>query len=135
MFPDHPCLSWFGGTGSVEHADLIQLQGRQIIIWPDADQPGRDAAAKLAGRLKTPRTVNTDGLPDSFDASDLVDDDPEAWLADRLALDPGKQPPPRGTAYGRLNVLGMDDLDTAPPDGAADRRAFDPELHRSPVSC
>jgi AAA domain-containing protein/uncharacterized protein DUF6371 len=115
LFPDRPCLSWFGGTGSVEYADLSPLQGRRVIIWPDADKAGRDAAAKLAAKLPNARILRVDDLPDKFDAADLTTEDPDAWLAERLPPDPGEEPPPRGTLHGRLLVLGMDDLDTAPP--------------------
>jgi hypothetical protein len=89
LFPDRPCLSWFGGTGSVGYADLAPLQGRRVIIWPDADEAGRKAAAKLATKISSARTLRVDNLPDKFDAADLIVDDPEAWLADRLP------PPPK----------------------------------------
>jgi hypothetical protein len=110
LFPDRPCLSWYGGTGSVDYADLTPLRGRRIVVWPDADEPGLKAAAKLAAKLPSGRILRVDHLPDGFDAADLTTDDPEAWLADRL---PPEQPPPRGTEYGRLLVLSVDDIDTA----------------------
>jgi 5S rRNA maturation endonuclease (ribonuclease M5) len=116
LFPDRPCLSWFGGTGSVEYADLTPLQGRQVIIWPDADEPGHKAAAKLAAKLPSARILRVDDLPDKFDAANLTTDDPDAWLTARLPPpDPKPEPPPRGTAYGRLQVLSVDDIDTAAP--------------------
>ena len=47
---------------------------------------GRDAAAWLAQRLPGARIVNTEGLPDGYDAADLEQSvgEPRAWLAERL---------------------------------------------------
>lgn len=107
LFPDHVALSWMGGCSADAQADLSPLTGHTVIIWGDADKPGRDAAARLAKRLPAARMVDTDGLPPGFDAADLIGEaDPEAWLKRRAER--------RGTPYGRLLVLGMADLDTAP---------------------
>jgi putative DNA primase/helicase len=37
-------VTWQGGTGSVLKADWTPLQGRSVVIWPDADDPGIKAA-------------------------------------------------------------------------------------------
>lgn len=44
-------VSWAGGTYGLAHADWSVLAGRSVVIWPDADDPGRSTAAKLAGQL------------------------------------------------------------------------------------
>jgi len=88
MFIDHACISWFGGTGSVDHADLAPLEGRNVIIWPDNDTAGHEAAGKLAKRLLRARLLRVDDLLHAADAADVAPDDPDAWLADRLPPDP-----------------------------------------------
>lgn len=50
LFPDHVAIG-FPGVGCVRKVDLESLQGREIIIFPDADEPGFKAARTLAGRL------------------------------------------------------------------------------------
>ena len=44
-------LSWLGGSGAVLRTDWDGLAGREVILWPDADDPGREAMARLAGEL------------------------------------------------------------------------------------
>jgi uncharacterized protein (DUF927 family) len=94
LFANHACMSWFGGTGQVEHADLSPLVNRSVIVWPDADESGRNAMRKLIPRLPTDtQVVRTDGLPEKFDAADLERegcDDPAAWLNERLT--PARDP-------------------------------------------
>jgi putative DNA primase/helicase len=57
LFPDHACISWFGGTAQVEHADLSPLANRLVIVWPDADAPGLNTlcASSLRGCRLTRR--------------------------------------------------------------------------------
>ena len=40
--------TWCGGTSGVEKADLSRLNGRDLVIWPDASKAGRKAAATAA---------------------------------------------------------------------------------------
>jgi hypothetical protein len=91
MFPDYVCVSWFGGCGQVEKADLAPLAGHKLLSWPDADQSGRDAARKIIPRLPSDTqvlgVVRTDDLPDGFYAANLEQegcDDPAVWLNERL---------------------------------------------------
>lgn len=49
LFEDAACITWPGGTGSVEKADWEQLKGfPEVTLWPDADEPGAKAMDKLA---------------------------------------------------------------------------------------
>jgi putative DNA primase/helicase len=52
LFPGHPVLSWCGGAGAVNKADLSPLAGREVWVWPDADEAGEQAARKLIFRLR-----------------------------------------------------------------------------------
>ena len=87
LFPDHVAMSWMGGAAADGGADLSPLQGRYVILWPDADKPGRDVMARIAKRIPLARILDTDDLSDGFDAADLEHngcDDPAAWLRARL---------------------------------------------------
>lgn len=86
-------VSWPGGATSYKHADWTVLRGRTCILWPDADTPGFAAAQGIAGLLLavgcTLSMVDTQGLPEAFDAADLVAIDPKpemvnAWLKPRI---------------------------------------------------
>ncbi len=48
LFPDRVAVAWQGGTPAVGKADLTPLRGRPMAVWPDADEPGRRAAAQVA---------------------------------------------------------------------------------------
>jgi putative DNA primase/helicase len=87
LFPDHACVTWPGGTPSVDKADWSALRGRTVTIWPDADDVGRKAAATLArillGLSCTVQVVNPpDSLPQGWDLADALE---EGWTAGRAA--------------------------------------------------
>jgi hypothetical protein len=78
LFPEYVVISWPGGAKAVKRADWRPLQGRNATIWPDADEPGRDAATKVAECLGAigAASITIDQLP-----ADL----PEGWdLADKI---------------------------------------------------
>lgn len=50
IFPSLVALA-FPGTSSQRRVNLEPLQGREVILWPDADSTGIDAARTLAARL------------------------------------------------------------------------------------
>jgi hypothetical protein len=114
LFPDHVAMTWMGGANADGNADLSPLLGRTVVIWPDADAPGRAVAARLAKRLALAQIVDTTGLPDGFDAADLERDgagDPDAWLDARLP----QQPSLPGEKPELLTVLTPDDCEAARP--------------------
>ncbi len=96
LLPDAVGLTWPGGSKAADKADFSPLTGRNVILWADADEPGRDAmktAAKLARQagaasvrwLNLPALAAARGkgeLPKGFDAADLLG---EGWDAERLA--------------------------------------------------
>ncbi|MBW8459148.1 MAG: DUF927 domain-containing protein [Thiobacillus sp.] len=119
LLPDHVGLTWPGGSKAADKADFSPLKGRDVILWADADAPGREAmktAAKLARQagaasvrwLNLPALVTARGkgeLPQGFDAADLL---AEGWDAARLA-----------EFLARPDAL----LDTKAPAPAADKPA------------
>lgn len=48
LFPDYVCVSWPGGTKAVRYVDFKPLCGRDVTLWPDADDVGRKAMAQAA---------------------------------------------------------------------------------------
>lgn len=64
-------ISWMGGAGRAKDADLSPLAGRKVVIWPDADEPGLRARDTLMEMLPEATALNTEGLPEKFDAADL----------------------------------------------------------------
>lgn len=76
-FPAHVAVTWAGGAKAVTHADWRALAGRSVILWPDADEPGRLAMDALARILKSHGcTVHMVDLaafgnvPEGWDAAD-----------------------------------------------------------------
>jgi putative DNA primase/helicase len=69
-------MTWAGGSNAVDTADWSVLAARDVIIWPDADDPGRAAAAKIAAILepiaKRVRVIAPNGQSLGWDIADAV---------------------------------------------------------------
>ena len=81
LLPSHVAIAWCGGTGGVNTVDWSPLAGRTVVLWPDADDPGRQCMAKLGRRLLgigcTVTVVRLpDGAPKGFDLADAA---AEGW--------------------------------------------------------
>jgi putative DNA primase/helicase len=79
LIADHACLTWQGGSKAVAKADWSPLQGRNVVVWPDADDPGRKAARQVGNALReiaaTVRIVDPPAsLPKGWDLADAVPD-------------------------------------------------------------
>ncbi|MDR6833602.1 MULTISPECIES: DUF5906 domain-containing protein [unclassified Sphingopyxis] len=48
LFPEHVTITWMSGASSVHRAEMVDLAGRNITLWPDNDEPGRKAMRKFA---------------------------------------------------------------------------------------
>ncbi len=53
----------FGGCNGVGRADLSPLEGREVIIWPDFDEPGFKFAEQLAECLNVAGAASVSVLP------------------------------------------------------------------------
>jgi len=87
LFPAHACVTWPGGTPSVDKADWSALRGRDCVLWPDADDVGRKAMAQLAQILLqlgcTVLVVNVpSGAPQGWDLADALK---EGWTPAQAA--------------------------------------------------
>lgn len=47
-FRGKPVVSWPGGVQGAKHCDWSPLAGRDVVIWPDADEPGLATATEIA---------------------------------------------------------------------------------------
>lgn len=115
-------LTWVGGTNGVAHADWSLIGARDVIIWPDADQPGVTAANEIARILIEQgcrvRVMDVSGKPDGWDCADAIDegwgfDAVTAFIKDRVReFRPDDEPPP-----------------APPPPPEPKRRSFE-DIHR-----
>lgn len=84
----HACLTWPGGSNAVRKADFAPLAGRDVLVWPDADEPGLKAARAVqkalehigvaSVRILTPPA----GVAHGWDAADALT---EGWTPERFA--------------------------------------------------
>ncbi len=119
-------MTWPGGVESLDRADFSPLAGRQLLLWPDADnshkypqghprhneirdywdQPGPAAMRKLAGRLSghcpNIKIIDVADVPtDGWDAADAV---AEGWDSGRFV----NWAKPRAKAYQPAEVVDLD---------------------------
>lgn len=104
LFPSHVATTWPGGAAAMGQADLSALAGRDVILIPDCDSPGRKAMAwmlnHLKGTARSSRIVDPGRivatLPDGWDLADALTEarDVSGWLA------PQKAPTPRLLGLG-----------------------------------
>jgi len=78
IFKSFVAVTSMGGAAGAKHADWSPLEGRDVIIWPDAGKAGaayaRDAATALAGVAAAVRIVILgDNYPDGWDLADVND--------------------------------------------------------------
>ena len=118
LFPKAVVTTWPSGCKAIDKADWSPLQGRRVILWPDADQPGRQAMDLLAQRLLR--------LP--VDRVQIVTppaDVPEGWdLADAAWS------PEQAEAFIKANIAEPLQLG---PEAAAGLTDSEPEPSRSQI--
>jgi putative DNA primase/helicase len=85
VLKDYVVVSWYGGSQAWRLTDWEPLRGRAVLLWPDADEPGRKAAAQIAAHLHSiaasVRVVNPNGAADGWDVGDAVE---EGWKEPRI---------------------------------------------------
>ena len=95
--PMYGVSTWVGGSHGVKHADWSPLEGRDVVLWPDAidgigamlgyiDGSGllHEGVAQLAYRAgcASLRVVDVAGMPKGWDIADALAD---GWTAKQLA--------------------------------------------------
>ncbi|MDR0251500.1 MAG: hypothetical protein LBI35_09405, partial [Burkholderiales bacterium] len=83
VFPERPAVTWPGGCKAADKADWSPLAGRDVIIWPDFDDPGRAAARRIAEYLAglgcKVRVVEVPAADDHAAGWDVADAVAEGW--------------------------------------------------------
>jgi hypothetical protein len=73
----HRALATVTGAASAPSAAVLEsLRGRDVVLWPDADAPGREHMDRIAGALhgvaNSVRHVAWSGAPEHGDAADYI---------------------------------------------------------------
>lgn len=79
-FTGYNSITWPGGASAVDHTDWNPLRGRDVVLWPDADEPGRAAMDRVRKRLikAGARSIRLVQIPaDMPEGWDLADEVPE----------------------------------------------------------
>src|SRR4029077_19921619 len=81
-----------GGSKAAVQADWTPLNGREVVIWPDADDPGRQYAAAVSkhcgavGAVRVSIIEPPSGVPVGWDAADALADGCDEAQAMRLIM-------------------------------------------------
>ncbi len=141
LFPDYVATTSLGGSKAAHKADWRGLKGRQVVIWPDNDKPGR-AYAEDVSRLSQEAGAASVGIisvPKEFPASwDVADTLPDGWDIERLhglmdvAVVKLDEAAPNKTEREELEAE-LDELAILDPAGYMLRRKGVSEKHSVPV--
>jgi DNA primase len=104
-WPQYAVVTWPGGTNGIGKVDWRPLSGRDVVLWPDADEVGLRAmigwrndagdfhpgVAHCVSRVgaRSIRLIDTDGRPKGWDVADALNVDQwtpaqaAAWAAAR----------------------------------------------------
>ena len=79
----YTAVGFSAGSNSTTETDFSPLTGRQVVIWPDHDEPGHKAAIEIAKILgPATRIVKPDpAWPPKHDIKNLIE---AGWTADQL---------------------------------------------------
>ena len=78
--PEAVVVSWAGGANGLRQTDLLPLQGRTLVAWPDNDEPGRKAMGEITGARLLETPVDK---PKGWDVADAI---AEGWTAEQLRM-------------------------------------------------
>ena len=85
LLPSYVAMTWAGGASAIDTADWTPLTNRAVFLWPDADEPGRAAMAKLSTKLLSlgcqVSAIDPADAPHAWDAADAL---AEGWDTARV---------------------------------------------------
>jgi putative DNA primase/helicase len=70
--PGWAVVTWSSGASSVGKTDWTPLAGREVTIWPDADEPGARAAAQIVALVPGAEVLAVEGRAPGWDIADAV---------------------------------------------------------------
>ena len=78
LFPSLVVTTWPSGCKAYDKADWSPLRGRRVTLWPDNDDVGRSAVARIAERLMAigcdlKAVFPPEDLPQGWDIADATD--------------------------------------------------------------
>jgi predicted P-loop ATPase len=116
-FPDHVAVCSPNGSGAAHKADWSPLADRNVVVWPDADEPGEKFRAVVVEHLRQVgvATVRVVQPPAAAPAGwDLADDPADAGLDERdvAALLADAEPVEASTATNVLRLVRPADVST-----------------------
>jgi len=83
-------VTWPAGAMAADKADWTPLAGRKVLLWPDADEPGRKAMERVAQIISASaaevKILDVSDQPDGWDAADADFsnwDECKAWMKPR----------------------------------------------------
>lgn len=86
-------ITWPAGAMAVDKADWKPLKGRKVLMWPDADEPGKKAMQRVAQIIAADaaevKVLDVSGQPDGWDAADAGFDSWQqckAWMVERASV-------------------------------------------------
>lgn len=89
LFPKYDVISWQGGARAIHKVYWDVLEGRDITLWPDNDNPGRKAMDEIVSCLMKFPTESLkkvklgewqEKLPSGWDLADQVDEPVEGFV-------------------------------------------------------
>jgi ATP-dependent exoDNAse (exonuclease V) alpha subunit len=81
LFSEYTVISWLGGSNNASKVNWNILEGKQIVIWPDNDVPGINAAKTIANKINIINSgmdsvsiidVESRSLPSKWDLGDVM---------------------------------------------------------------
>lgn len=99
-------VAWPGGANATGTADWSLLRDRKVIVWPDADKPGADAATAIVRAVKAFGANARIAAPPVYvaDGWDLADAEHEGWTAEQVMDHLGLTSTPRVTPLVRRSA-------------------------------
>lgn len=77
LFTKAAVVSWRGGANNISSGNWDLLKGKDIILWPDNDKPGKDVMERIAEHLpvRSYKVAYVDHLPPKSDLADNLSRD------------------------------------------------------------
>lgn len=130
-------VTWPAGAMAADKADWTPLTGRKVLLWPDADEPGRKAMERVAQiiheRVSEVKVLEVSDQPDGWDAADAEFTswaDCRAWMLQRVSA---WRPSAALTVAAQQAMQVIDaetgEIETLPPEFSDDSLALDFVTH------